>query len=433
MKKQAFTAVTFAFLWGVANAGYSLTLSEAVVHTLKTNPEVLAAKREYYSRELEIKQARAGYLPQISLRAGIGEETRRSPATGNRNVDLERKELSLQAQQMLFDGMATSSEVRRQKSRATSAKHDLGATAEDLALRTSSTYLDVLRHAELLTLTRESLDEHQSIYDQMKLRSETGVGSSADLNQIGARLALAHANMIVAQNNLDDVKVNFFRLTGFRPNVDHMQKPDAEGTLPPSVDQAINRALENHPTLHSAQFDFKSAMAQHRASRSSFLPRIQLEAEKRWDENVGGIRGDDEDLIIALRLNYTLYSGGANRARKKQTAELVEQSKDVRNNVRRQVIESMNLSWNSYQALSSQMKYLQMHVDAASATKEAYSKQFSIGRRTLLDLLNTETEVIEAKRAFINAEYDKLYSRYRVFNASGALLSALSVDWSVEH
>jgi len=61
-------------------------------------------------------------------------------------------------------------------------------------------------------------------------------------------------------------------------------------------------------------------------------------------------------------------------------------------------------------------------VRASLATKNAYQKQFNIGRRTLLDLLNTENEVVDSKRTLINASYDQLFSQYRIFNSMGQLL-----------
>lgn len=415
---------------GVAGGNaYAFTLSETVQETLNTNPEMLSVTHELKSRQQEVRQARAAYLPKLNVSAGVGEETRKAPATGNEEVDFDREELSIQAEQLIFDGLGAVAEVERQKARVESLSYLADTTAQDIALRTAEVYLNVLRHTELLDLARKTLWEHQNIYDQMALRSKTGVGSKADLDQIAARLALAHANMVVAQNNLADSQANFFRVTGFYPNLENMKKPKASGTLPSSLEDAISDAEQKHPTLSSAYSDFKAAKAQHKAAGANYWPTLKLEAEKRWDENVGAIEGEDEDFVVALRLQYNLYNGGADRAKRKQTAQLIEQAKDIRNNARRQVVESMNLSWNAFEALNAQMKFLVDHVNAAKATKAAYAKQFNIGRRTLLDLLNTETEVVEAKRAMINAQYDILFARYRIFNASGTLLGALNVKY----
>lgn len=402
-----------------------LTLRETVAHTLDSNPEMRAALNELKSREYEVKQARSGYLPTVSVDAGVGQETKRSPSTGDNDINLDRQELGLSASQLLFDGFATSSEVNRQKARVESASYSLAAIGEELALKTSKAYLDVMRFAALLDLSRATLWEHQNIYDQMKLRYKTGVGSKADFDQIEARLALANANMIVSQNNFADTQSAFHRLTGLYPTLESLLKPEIKVVLPASREIAQEQALMNHPTLKSASSDMHAARAQYKAAAAGYYPRITLEADKRWDKNVSGVEGDNEDLIVALRLRYDLYSGGAKKAKRRQTAYLYEESKDVRNNSRRQIIESLNLSWNALDAISAQIQYLSKHVDAATATKDAYKKQFNIGKRTLLDLLNTENEVTESKKALIHADYDQLYSHYRVLNAMGTLAQSL--------
>lgn len=403
----------------------SMTLEQVIAHTLETNPELQAARNEKLSRIYEVKQARAGYLPSLSLDAGVGHETRTAPATDNQENDATRTELGLKASQTIFDGFSTHQEVKRQKARLESASFNEMATGEHLALKTAEAYLSVLRQAKLLDLARDSLWEHQNIYDQMKLRKDTGVGSKADLDQIAARLALANSNMVVSQNNLIDAQSNFYRLVGLYPNLENMHKPELLPVIPTSREEALALAVDGHPTLKVAAADVKAAVAQHKASKSAYWPRLNLEVDKRWDENIGTIEGEDEDFVVALRMSFDIYQGGKNRSRAKQTAYLLEEAKDIRNLSHRQVVESMSLSWNAYDALNTQLQYLQQHMNAAQSTKEAYAKQFNIGKRTLLDLLNTETEVVESKRAYTNAEYDLLFASYRILNAAGKLVNAL--------
>ncbi|TQV85271.1 TolC family outer membrane protein [Exilibacterium tricleocarpae] len=402
--------------------GYAMTLEEAVQRTLDSHPEILAARQQLASRREEIGQARAGYLPDLDLAAGIGREESRSPVTDDEKVRLTRQEASIQARQLVFDGFATRSEVERQEARTDSSLHAARAASENIALRTTEVYLNVLRRDELRKLALETLYQHQNIHDQMVLRNRSGVGSKADLDQITARLALAHSNAIAAQNNLLDARTNFFRVIGALPDVADLSKPSIEQALPGSLEAALQKATDNHPTLMSANADIDAAEAQYQASKSTFWPRLQLEAEKNFDQDIGGVEGDDEALIVALRLRYNLYNGGGDSARRRQTAHLREEAREIRNNTRRQVVESARLSWSAYQAVTEQMKYLELHVKAALDTKSAYTKQFNIGKRTLLDLLNTENELVEAKRALVEAGYDKLFAQYRIYNAMGELL-----------
>lgn len=399
------------------------SIDQVVLDTLRTHPDMNAARNEYLSREQEIRQAKAGYYPTLDVALGVGREEIRSPATNNREIEMTRNEASLSARQNLFEGFATRSEVRRQKARTDSAGHNKTATAEDLTLRTAEVYLNVLRQAELLDLARNSLYEHQNIHDQMVLRQRSGVGSKADLDQISARLALAQSNVVVAQNNLIDAKTNFNRVTGFFRSEENLIKPQVKGQLPSSVDKAIEFANKLHPTLLSAGSDVEAADAQYEAAESPFWPSLSLEIDKRWDEDINAVVGEDEELIAALRLRYNIFNGGADKARRKQSAYLLEESKDVRNDTLRQVEESLRLSWSSFEGLQEQMKYLKVHVRAAQDTRSSYLKQFNIGKRTLLDLLNTENEVVGAKRSLISAQYDLLFSQYRILNGMGTLLT----------
>jgi len=404
----------------------ALTLNDAIRYTLETNPEILAARNEHLARNQEVDVAKAGYRPTLDIAAGIGRQTIESQSTGGEEVTLTRHESSVAARQMVFDGFATSEEVNRQQARADSALYKASEIEENTALRAADVYLNILRQNELLDLARETLYEHQNIHDQMVLRNKSGVGSKADLDQISARLALANSNMISAQSNLLDSQTNFYRVTGLQPQINQVEVPKHIQSMPASVESAEELALEQHPTLKSANADVESAVAQYEATESVFWPNLQIEADKRWDEDIDGVVGESEDLVVALRMRYNLYNGGGDRSRRKQTAHLIEQAKDIRNNTRRQVTESLRLSWSAHQTIEDQLKYLEMHVRASLATKSAYQKQFNIGRRTLLDLLNTENEVVDSKRTLINATYDQLFAQYRIFNSMGQLLRELN-------
>jgi len=123
-----------------------------------------------------------------------------------------------------------------------------------------------------------------------------------------------------------------------------------------------------------------------------------------------------------LRMRYNLYRGNADEARTQEFAFLVEQAKEIRNNALRQVEQELRLSWVAHSTLKTQMPTLVSHVKDSKATKDAYVDQFDLGRRTLLDLLNTETESIGAQQSLISARYDLIFNEYRIFHSMGDLM-----------
>ena len=398
----------------------SLTLDEVVQQTINTNPDVEAARKEVLAREYEIKGAKAGYRPTIDAELGAGYEWTKSPATGGESVDLTRKEAALRLRQLIYAGGEVSKEVARQRARYESAKYQAVATEANTALRATEVYLNVIRQSELLVLLRDSLDTHQNIFDQMQLRSNAGVGSQSDLDQIAARLSLAKSNYIAGDNNLKDAVTNFYRVVGYVPDQDVLLPP-SDISITSTLEEALSIAYEQHPQLLSANADIIAAEAQHDASKVGNYPRISLEADRTWNDDIDGIEGTNEDLVIALRLRYRLYGGGATSSRKKQTAELLDEAIAIRNSTKRQVEESLRLSWYAYETTSQQINFLEDYVKTVEATKDAYEKQFSLNKRTFLDLLNTQNELLDARQTYVNIKHDQLFSQYRIAHAEGQL------------
>ena len=136
-------------------AVHAETLEEVVKQTLSTNPDVLEKMNTRLSVDQEVRQAKSGYYPSIDLNAGIGHENTDNSftrAAGYNGRGLTRREAGLALRQPLYAGGAISHEVSRQTERANSRAYTMHATAEQIALRTTEVYLEVLRRQELVKL-----------------------------------------------------------------------------------------------------------------------------------------------------------------------------------------------------------------------------------------------------------------------------------------
>ncbi len=414
------------------------SLEQAVAYTLDTHPEIRAAYTHFKVNEKQVEQAQAGYLPTLDLTAGYGYEYTDSPSTrssGDDSEELLRRELGLSIKQNLFSGFHTSSEVKR-TSYATSAEQwRLFATAEDLALEVSKVYIDLIKTEELVKLSEKNLASHQAIYEQIKLRTESGFGSSADLSQINGRLAKAQANVIAAKNNYLDSRTVFYRVTAQHP--DNLVIPYPDGSLlPASKEEGLKTALANHPVIQAAANDINAARYQHDAAKSNYYPKLSLEIDANFDDNLDGVDGSSYDpntggeyneVLAMLRVSYNLYSGGKDQAYAKETAYKWDEAKALNSKAHREVTESFNLSWDAFEQLHRQKKYIKIHVIAAKDTQSDYQQQFRIGQRTLLDLLDTENELYQARKDFLEAEFSEITAQYRILHAMGLLVDALRV------
>ena len=208
--------------------------------------------------------------------------------------------------------------------------------------------------------------------------------------------------------------------------------PTFDYTLPPDVETAIKIALTDHPRLLSAYADVAEAKAQAFANKSGYYPTVNLEVEKRWDRNTNGLKGSTEDLQAMVRMNYNLYRGGADEAKYKSAVALYQQAMEIRNRTRREVMEDLRYAWHTMTMAQSQMKYLDQHVQLTRSTLLGYRKQFALGRRSLLDLLNTENEYNQALTKMTETRYDLLEAKYRVVADMGHLLDLLKISYDVK-
>ena len=426
-KKCIVLAVSVICQLGFSGVASSTTLSEAVSQTIQTNPDILIDANRKLSIDEAVKQAKGGYYPKVDLNLGIGREWNENISTRSKpggDDTLWRREAGLTLSQLLYDGSATTSEVNRQKSRLTSASHKVMGTSEQISLKAIEAYLDVLRREELLKLAQENLAAHDTTFGQIKVRSEGGIGRKADLDQAQARFSLSQANVASAEANLREANIAYNRVVGTMP--DALVKPAAV-EAPASVDDALKVALENNPILRSAMADIEATQAQKSAAESLLKPRVNLELGTNFNQDIDGVDFKNHDAYAMVRMRYNLFNGGTDKARISEAGIQTLEATEVMHRTQRQVEESLRLSWNSLLTAQDRLPKLKATADAAERTRDGYAKQFNLGQRTLLDLLDSENELYIARSNYLEAQYIDLFSRYRLMADTGRLLETLGV------
>lgn len=403
------------------------TIQEAVEQAIATNPNVRSVAHNRLGRNQEVRQAKSGYFPKVDVMFGAGKDFVNEPL----DDDLDPLEASLTIRQNIFAGLSTKREVERQKARVRSQAYIVRSSSENIALSTTQVYLSVLRHTAIFDLAEENLLLHQRISDQIRLRSESGVGSQADMTQIQSRLSLAESNKIIAEQNLADANTNYLAVIGELP--EDLSEPEFDSTfLPENEEDAQAVAIKKHPTLQSANEDLEARKSQDLVAESPFMPVLDFELDSTYEEETDYSTERRENILAMLRLRYNLFNGWKDHARKKETTEMIYEAREIRNNTQRQVVESMRLSWQSYSATLKRLSHLEKRVKFATATAESYTEQWNIGKRTLLDVLDAEAERIDSEQQRLVAHYDNLYARYRILNASGQLVHGLGLEWPEE-
>jgi adhesin transport system outer membrane protein len=399
------------------------TLQDAVTFMLKSNPDIRAHYYNRMAREKEVRQAKAGYLPTIDVSVAAGLDRQHEPFFDTSWP----ASAQVSVRQNVFRFFGTQSEVERQEARVRSQAHLLNGTAENNALLASKAYLNVLRYQELSELAQENLTNHQRIFDQVKLRSESGFDRRADSDQVMGRVSLAHSNVVAAQTNLSDARTDYQAVIGHLPGNLTIPAP-AGSALPKTMEEAEQLAVQNNPALKSSKADLEARYAQHETAKSQLYPSLDVALDYRWLKDIENIPGRREGFLAMATVSFNILNGGWNKARLGQTNLEIYEAQEISENTKRQTIQSIRLSWEANKSAAERIAFLEEYVKAGGQTADAFSAQWNIGRRTMFDLLDTQAEHINAKASLVNAKYDKMYSEYRILNGMSQLIPFLGLQ-----
>jgi len=419
-------AALLAMSGGVAAQQQPLSLKDAASRAVLTNPEVLAKWHAFDAAGYERNVSWGGYLPTLDAIAAKGRTNLKDPLAST-EPQFNYDNVSLVLRQMLFDGFATSSDVKRLDHARRVRYFELLDISESAALEAVRAYQDVLRYQALVEYAEENYAQHKMVYDQIAERTKSGVSRGVDLETASGRLALAESNLLVDVANLHDVSARFQRIVGARPGTLVEQPKSLSENLPATPIDGLKKTFDNSPQLMAAMESIQAAQADANVRRSGYYPRLDFRLQRDEGTNLGGITGSNHNTTAELTLRYNLFNGKRDDARVNQYTQNINVAKDQRDKVCRDIRQTLLIALNDLGKLKEQVGYLDQHQLATDKSRQAFRNQFDIGQRTLLDLLDTENEYFQARRAYTNGERDLETAYARVQAATGDLLNALGI------
>jgi len=415
----------------------ALTLKESVFEVMDTNPVVQERLRNYRATREDLNIAESEYLPVVDFRASLGYTKagmfKNSDSSWNHTVrdeDYGNYESSLVLTQNLFDGFGTTYKVSYQEARILAAAYNYIEKANDIAYKMTNAYLNVLREYELLQTARENVQINEEIFKKVKDLYDSGLTTDSEVKKIESALSLARSNLTVQKNNTRDKEYNFRRILGRMPQVADMQKPDLNISMPQSAERAAEYAINHNPSLLVSRYNIKGAQSLWKQHQKEFYPRVDLEVTQNFNdvEKLNAFDKPDDRFKARVILSYNLFRGFADSAAVQKDVSKINQEVAIKLDLKRQVIEALDLSWNAYEMIELQLKDLRDYKKFADKTLELYKEEYDLGRRSLLDLLTAQNDVINSRAQIIKAEYDYLLAKYRILDAMGLLPIAIIGD-----
>lgn len=399
---------------------------EAVTQAVLSNPRVSAAWYNFEATREAQRAAEGGYFPSVDLSSEIGREERETPLVdlGSYTRDATRFTIT----QMLFDGFATREDVRALGFSKLNQYYELQRASEEIALEAAQAYLDTVRYQQLVRFAEDNYVYHREVFDKIDERTRGGVSQGVDLEQAAARVALAESNLLTEMTNLHDVQTRFQRIVGNVP-ADSLSMPEIPSARIPELrETALNVAYEKSPEINAAIENLRAAQSNLNRTNAPFMPRVDFRYRNEIEHDTDGLDGRYDEEAVELVLNYNLFRGGADSARKREFYNRYNSALEERKQACLNVRQNTMIAFNDIQALEQQVVFLGRNRVSQDKTRRAYQDQFDLGQRSLLDLLDSQNEYFETERAYVSAQAALRAAQTRTLSNMGLLRAAMDVD-----
>ncbi|WP_152183892.1 TolC family outer membrane protein [Sulfurimonas indica] len=405
---------------------FAQTLKESLEEILHTNPIIQERLQNYNATKQDITSAKSGYYPKLDIKLGTGEE---KIVHDYATTDYSVYKSSLNYTHNIFNGFGTTSLVDSQEYRTAAAAYSYIEKVNNTSIELVNTYLEVVKNQELLGTAEENVQIDQEIFNRVKKLYKAGLTTLSEVKKIESSLALAKSNLVVQENSLLNALYNFEKVLGHPATVTAMQRPNIDKTiLPKTLNEAIDFSLKHNPSLMANEYNIKAAQATSRENKAKYYPKIDLEASQEYNNNVSGTEGKDNEFRAMAYISYNLFNGFNDQASIEKSYAKIQQEIANKNDTKRKIHQSLKIAWAAQTKLKKQLLHLQEYKNFSYKTLVLYSKEYDLGRRSLLDLLSTQNDFIRSKAQIITTEFGILYAQYKILDTMGILVSSIIND-----
>ena len=394
---------------------------------LDADPQYQAAIASHEAALEAVPQSLALLLPNINLRADVSRNRfhDRKPEPGEKDTTYyTNKDYAASLRQSVYHRDRFIA-LEQADSRVAQADAELESAYQDLIIRVATRYFIVLGAMDNLEFVQADKAAIARTLDQAKQRFEVGLAAITDVHEAQARYDTAVSEEINAEKLLDDAREALRELTGESPGQLEILKPEIPlvEPEPPVKERWVETAVEQNPLILAASAASQAARQEIEIRRSGHYPTIDLTASHaRRTNNFGGLvpleRNDSE---VGLEMVLPVFQGGLISSQTRESRYLFEQSQDELVRIRREVERQSRDSFRGVETEISRVRALKQAVISSEKALEASEAGFEVGTRTIVDVLDSQRELLRVRRDHARSRYDYLLNTLSLKQAAGIL------------
>ncbi|HEY8605460.1 TolC family outer membrane protein [Tsuneonella suprasediminis] len=403
---------------------YADTLRDALEAAYRGNPTLEAARAQQRATDENVPLQKAAGRPSVTTNSQYIEFVKSSSTSliaPKRNV-VANLDLAVP----IYSGGAVRNGIKAAETRVQAGRADLRGTESSVFSQVVAAYMDVIRAEALVALSANQVKVLGVNVQSTSDRFEIGDLTRTDVAQSQARLATAQSDLESAQSNLIAARENYIAIVGLAP--DNLQAPPPLPGLPDSLEDAVSTALVENPDLIAARERAKAAGYDIDVAGAARLPTVSLFTGGTYNNYLGSLESGavatsypqtSTAVQAGVQLSLPLYQGGRPAAQERQAQARSSAALEQQIGAERNLIAQVRSAYASWKASQAIIESSQQAIDAASLSLEGVQAENTVGNRTILDILNAEQELVQARAQLVTARRNAYVAGFSLLAAMG--------------
>ena len=419
--------IIIVVIFGTNNV-FALTLKEALIQTYKNNTELNAERENIKVSKKDLRISKGDYLPSASITGSKSkEETNKLTNQGGGDAsitDVDPLTTSIKIEQTLID-FGRDAEYKKKKIGINLAEAKLLKKEQDILYKAIEAYSGLILANEKLTINQRNLSLLERQVETDKVRLERGQITVSDLAQSESSLAGAQAHFIQAKNEIITNKLNYENIIGKISNSKNLKKTSKSiVSIPQSLNSAIDLSKQNNLDITIAKLELEQSEKDIEIAESDLKPTATLSLEKSYSDDLSSTYDEREKDVLKATVSWPFYSGGKKRVTISKNQSLKTRQRLLLDNAIKTNDTIVATAWANLQFSKSFLDSVRLQVRAAQIANEGITAEYERGSgRTTLDVIQSNTLLLDAKVSLSNSERNYLLAQYNLLKSVGLLNS----------
>ena len=406
----------------LSDSSLSFYLDKALTNNLKLNAE----RKAHKATEQEINISRGEFLPNLTISGtqSSSETFNRTDSSGtslsDTNLNTEKKSINIE--QKIFQGFQGYNLLKKSKLEVEKSSLELKLVEQNTILETSKVYFDLILKSQNKEFNENNVSLFERQVESDRARLQKGEITLTDLAQSESSLAGANAEMIIAETDLQNTRVDFEKIVGVIPPDNLQTNYQLNINLPSSLIEALDLAKSNNPRLLIAAIEYQIANRELNIEKSKLSPSATLNYSKSETNQLSSTVDETDEEKLEAKISWPIIKGGKNFSSIKKSNLKKQESKLLLENIEKETSSDTTNAWSNFKSAESVLNATKAQLEAAEIANEGITLEYdSSNTRTTLELIQSRSLLLNARISNANAQRNFIISKIELLSQIGNL------------